>query len=363
MQFTLDEDQQMIADAVGRFAEERVAPEARARDEAETFPEELLAGLAELGILGAMIDPDHGGAGLDLLGTAVCVEAIARYDASLATLVAGQNAQAALLLAAAGETGAEWSPKLAAGEAFVGWAGPIGDAAPPACAAEADGAWSVTGRARFVRFGTRAAGFVVFADTAAGNALFWVAAEHARAEALTGRLGLRAADTAEVAFEAAPATLLLQGDAVGPVLDDVRASSAVLFGAVAAGVGAGALAEARAYALDRKQFGKPIADFQAIQWKLADVATEVEASQLMIRRAALARGTPEARAKAAQAKLLATDSAVKAGYEAVQIFGGNGFIREFPVERYLRDAKILQASEGATDELRAEVAEARLDQV
>ena len=151
--------------------------------------------------------------------------------------------------------------------------------------------------------------------------------------------------------------------AVLAVLADVAACGAVLFGAVAAGIGAGALAEARAYALERTQFGKPIAQFQAIQWKLADAATEVEAGQLMVRRAALRRGEADAMSTAAQAKLLATEAAVKAAYEAVQIFGGNGFIREFPVERYLRDAKVLQASDAATDTLRAEIAEARLAQV
>lgn len=351
MQFGLDEDQQMIVDTVQRFAQAQLAPGARERDEAEAFAADAVSSLAELGLMGMFVDAEQGGGGLDAFGGALVVEEIARYDAALAVAVVAHNAQATLQLAtsAPAEVRQSWLDRLTSGAALAAWAG-------EARGVEARGEGGevrLFGEARFVPLAAHAAGLVVSADAPDGRRSFWVEADAVTRTPVRGGLGLRAAGLAHVAFEGAPAVAL-----EGPALPErVASMGRVLLGAVSVGVARGALEEARAYALERQQFKRPIAQFQAIQWKIADVATEVDAARLLVRRAAtlVAVGDAGGAAAAAQARLLAADAAVRAAYEAIQVYGGNGFVREFPVERFYRDAQVLQGGFGSADALRREI--------
>ena len=353
MQFGLDEDQKMIVDTVRRFAEATVGPGARDLDEAEAFGASAVSGLAELGLMGMFADPEVGGGGLDALGGALVIEEIARHDASLAVVVAQHNGQAVLHMEQAAPAALKqaWLPKLVSGEALCGWAGDVQGLTVE------DGA--LTGTARNLVLAEIAAGFVLSATDGTQTAAFFVekGAAGLRVEPMKNRLGLRGAGLGHLHLEHTPA-VRLEGPAAPA---DVVERGHLLFGAACIGVARGALEEARAYALDRKQFNKPIAQFHAIQWKLADVATETDAARLLVHRAAALAGATGGGEAVRQARFFAADTAVKAAYEAIQIFGGNGFVREFPVERFLRDAKVLQGGFGAADALRQAVSAARLE--
>lgn len=356
MHFTLDEDQQMIVDTARGFAEAEVGPRAHDLDEAQAFPKDAVRGLAELGLMGMLADPEQGGSGLDVLTGAVALEELARHDASVAMIVAVHNGQSVLHIDRYGsdELKAQWLPQLVTGQAFGAYA----DGAGTVQAKPSKGAWTLCGKLSFVALAHEGSVLVVRADSDTGPQTFVVdmAGQGIEAERIAARLGLRGADLGHLTLQDAPATLL---EGAGSSEDE--ALSTTLFGAICVGIARGALEEARAYSLDRKQFNKPIAKFQAIQWKIADTATEVDASRLMVHRAAalLAQGAP-ASAAAAQARVIAADAAAKAAYEAIQIFAGNGVVREFPVERMYRDAKVLQSGFGNADAARRRVAAAQL---
>lgn len=358
MDFSFDDDQQMIRDTARRFAEAQVAPVAHELDEAEAFAEAGVAGLAELGLMGMFCDPELGGSGLDLLTGALAIEEIARHDASLAMVMVAHNGQATLQVDRWGpaELRQQWLPLLSQGQTLGTWA----DAAEGACAAQEGEAWTVSGKLPFVPLGTRAGLLVVRADTAEGPATFAVPLEQQGVVRIpaSGRLGLRAADLARIELDGAQGTRLHAPTDDG---HEHRVVSHVLLAAISVGIARGALEHARAYSLERKQFKKPLAQFQAIQWKIADTATETDAARLMAHRAAALHtaGQP-ALAASAQARLLAADVAVRAAYEAIQIYGGNGFVREFPLERFSRDAKVLQSGFGAADVMRRAVSRLQL---
>lgn len=350
MDFSFDEDQQMIADTARRYAEAEVAPKAHDLDEAEAFAHDAVAGLAELGLMGMFADPELGGSGLDLLTGALAIEEVARHDASLGMVMAVHNGQATWAIDKMGPAALreQWLPKLSTGEALGAWA----DGAEGVCASESEGAWTLTGKLAFVPMGTRAQVLVVRADTAGGPRSFAVDMQQdgVQATPVQGRLGLRMADLAHVHVQAARATVLSDS---AEAEAGVQAAGQVLLAAISIGIARGALEDARAYSLERKQFKKPLAQFQAIQWKIADTATETDAARLMVHRAAALHdaGQPVGSAPA-QGRVLAADAAVKASYEAIQIYGGNGVIREFPLERFSRDAKVLQSGFAGADSMR-----------
>ncbi len=356
MHFTLDEDQQMIVDTARGFAEAEVAPRAHDLDEAQAFPKDAVRGLAELGLMGMLADPEQGGSGLDVLSAAVAIEEIARHDASLAMILAVHNGQSVLHIDRYGsdELKTQWMPKLVSGQAL----GTYVDGADVLWATNSGEAWTLTGKLSFAVLAREAGVLVLRADSDEGPKTFVVdrCVAEISVETIEARLGLRAADMGHLTLTDAPATQL---EGAGSPEDG--AVSGTLIGAICVGIARGALEEARAYSLERKQFNKPIAHFQAIQWKIADTATEVDAARLMVHRSAalLAQGAPAA-AAAAQARVMAADAAVKAGYEAIQIFAGNGVIREFPLERMSRDAKVLQSGFGSADEARRRVCAAQL---
>ncbi len=375
MHFDLPEQHQILQKTLRDFFDKEVRPHARAWDEEERFPAELVPKLAALGLLGIRIPEEYGGAGMDTLAYAVAVEEAARVDGSLALTIASHNGLGTGHIYGFGseEQKQKYLPKAASGEWLAAWAltepGSGSDSAGLSTVAVRDGDhWVIDGTKMFITQGSVGGFCVVLARTnkdvskARGITAFVV--EHGtpgfRASKHLEKLGMRSSDTCELTFEG---VRVHDRQRVGEVdhgfidtmkiLDRGRVSIAAL----ALGLGEGALAMAITYARERRQFGKPIADFQAIQWMLADSRTELDAARLLVWRAAsLAdQGTPYSR-EASMAKLFASEAASRACNRAVQIHGGYGYTREFAVERHLRDAKLCEIGEGTSEVQRLVIA-------
>jgi len=359
---------------VREFAEKEIRPHVREWDDAQHFPRELLPRLAELGLMGVTVPPEFGGAGLGLSDHAIIIEELARVDASVALIVAAHNSLCAghIFLAGTEEQKRQYLLPLARGEKLGCWCltepGSGSDAAAARTTARLDGQnWVLNGTKTFVTNGHYADTCVVLAVTNAvarthGISAFIVEAGTPgfRPGKKEEKLGLRASDTAELIFEDCR---IPQGNCLGKpdegfqdclrVLDRGRVGIAAL----AVGIAQGAMEASLRYAKQRHQFGKPIASFQAIQWKLADMATEIGAARLLTRRAAgVADQGGRLTREAAMAKLFASEVAVKVANEAVQIHGGYGFIKDYPVEKYYRDVKLCTIGEGTSEVQRMVIA-------
>lgn len=365
--FELTEDQRMVADSVRRFVEERVKPKATHYDESCEFPWDHVRGLAELGIFGMHVPESYGGAGFDKVTGSIVIEEVARHDASLALTVASHNGLCTGHIEMFGSEAQKrrYLPDLASGRKLGAWG-----LTEPNSGSDASGMqttavkkgdrWILNGSKIFITQGTVGEVFVVLALTTREKKQHGITAfilekgqKGFTQRSIHGKLGMRASDTAELHFDnvEVPEENQLGGLDQGflntlQILDRGR----ITIGALGVGIARGCLEEARAYALDRKQFGKPIADFQAIQWMLADMATETDAARLLVRRAAsLCDQNKPFSLEASKAKLFASEAAVRAGMKAIQIHGGYGYTREFPVERYMRDAKLLEIGEGTSE--------------
>ena len=375
MDCSFSEEQALLRKTVRDFARVEVAPHARKWDEEERFPSEIVPKLAALGLLGIRIPEEFGGAGMDTVSYAICVEEIARVDGSLALTVASHNGLGTGHLLAFGseEQKQKYLPKAASGEWLAAWAltepGSGSDSASLATTATMDGDhWVLNGTKMFITQGSVGGFCIVLARTDSavkkqqGITAFVVdqgtpgfsASKHLE------KLGCRSSDTCELTFENVRVPDSARVGAIGAgftdtmqILDRGRVSIA----AMALGLGFGALEAAVQYAKDRTQFGKPIGDFQAIQWMLADSKTELEAASLLTYRAAsLAdQGKPYSR-EASMAKLFASEAASRACSRALQVHGGYGYTREFPVERHLRDAKLCEIGEGTSEVQRVVIA-------
>ena len=375
MDFDFSEHHALLRKTVRDFARSEVAPHARKWDEEERFPKELVPKLAELGLLGIRIPEEYGGSGMDTTSYAICVEECARVDGSLALTIASHNGLGTGHILAFGneEQKRKYLPKAARGEWLAAWGltepGSGSDSAGLATTARRDGSdWVINGTKMFITQGS-VGGFCVVlarsnpnASKQKGITAFivdhgtpgFVASKHLL------KLGCRSSDTAELTFEnvrVSDAQRLGEVDMgfmdTMKILDRGRISIA----AMALGLGYGALEMATGYAKDRKQFGKPIADFQAVQWMLADCKTELDAASLLTYRAAwLAdQGRPYSR-EASMAKLFASEASTRACNKSLQIHGGYGYTREFAVERHLRDAKICEIGEGTSEVQRMVIA-------
>lgn len=375
MNFDLPESHQLLRHAVREFCEREVRPHAREWDARESFPMELVPKLAELGLLGIRIPEAYGGAGMDTLAYAIAVEECARVDGSLALTVASHNGLGTGHIFAFGteEQKQRYLPKAASGEWLAAWAltepGSGSDSAGMLTTAVRDGdSWVIDGTKMFITQGGVGGFCVVLARTnkavpaQRGITAFIVDAGTPgfRASRKLEKYGCRWSDTAELVLEGVRVPDSQRLGAVDhgfydtmSILDRGRVSIA----AMALGLGRGALELAVRYAKDRRAFDRPIAEFQAIQWKLADAATQLEAAELLIRRAAwLAdRGEPYSR-EASMAKLFASEAATRACNDAVQIHGGYGYTREFEVERHLRDVKLCEIGEGTSEVQRMVIA-------
>ncbi|MGO9064344.1 MAG: acyl-CoA dehydrogenase family protein [Myxococcaceae bacterium] len=363
----LPESHRALQATLHTFCEERVRGQAREWDRAERLPMDTVRALGELGVLGMQIPEEFGGAGLDSLAVAVAVEEIARYDGSLALTVASHNGLGTSHLRLFGndEQRRRYLPRLATGEHLGAWAltepGSGSDAAAMKTTALRRGeSWVLNGSKMFITQGTVAQVFVVLALTAPERRQKGISAfviekgtPGFTQRPIHGKLGMRSSDTAELVLEnvVIPESHLVGQPGMGfvntlQILDKGR----VTIGALAVGLHRGALEESLRYAKDRQAFGKPIATFQAIRWMLADMQTELQAARMLVHRAAVLAdaGQPYTR-EASVAKLFASEAANRACNRAVQIHGGYGYTREFPVERYLRDAKLCEIGEGTSE--------------
>ena len=366
MDFELSADQQAIRALARELADAEIAPNAAAWDREHRFPDELIPRLAELGLMGVCVPEEYGGAGADFLSYILVLEELSRADAGVGVTVAVHTSAATLPVLAFGtdEQRARFVPPLARGEQLGAFAltepgsgsdaGSLRTTATPA----GDG-WVLSGSKQWITNGSRAGTFVLFARTdpatagARGVSCFVVDAEHVRITREEEKLGLNSSTTSDLVLEGAHVgrDRLLHEEGRG-----FRVAMATLDGgrigiaAQALGIAQAAYDVARAYAIDREQFGRRIGDFQAIQWKLADMATEIDAARLLAYRAAWLKqeGRPHA-AEGAKAKLFASEMARRQTAEAIQILGGYGYTREFPVERYYRDAKITEIYEGTSE--------------
>jgi alkylation response protein AidB-like acyl-CoA dehydrogenase len=367
MDFTPTREQKALRDMLRSFVAKEVRPNAHRWDETGEFPSETVGNLGKLGILGAMVPEEYGGAGMDTVSYAIAVEEIAKGDGSLALTVASHNSlcTAHILGFGSEEIKRRYLPALASGKTLGAWAltepGSGSDSVSMKTRAEWTGnRWVINGTKTFITQGSVGGVYVILAvtDKAKGKDGVTAFVVPAGTKGLSvGRtlhkLGMRSSDTAELVFE----DLEAGADAVlGQVNSGFRdtmknlAGGRISIAALATGIGLGAMEEALSYARERTQFGRPIGEFQAIQWMFADMGTELAAARLLTLRAAALRdaGKPYAR-EAAMAKLFASEAAMRGTIRAVQVFGGYGYTREYPAERYMRDAKLCEIGEGTSE--------------
>jgi alkylation response protein AidB-like acyl-CoA dehydrogenase len=363
-----------LRDTARRFAEREIAPHAAEWDRHERFPHELMPRLAQLGFLGICLPESHGGAGLDTLAYAIIVEELSRADGSIGLTIASHNGLGSAHLDRFGSDAlrAKFLPSLASGECLGAWAltepNSGSDAAALQTRAVRDGdGWVLNGTKMFITQGSVGGLVVVLASTdpargARGITAFLVEAGTPGliATKLTGKHGVRASDTAELHLEDVRVPDSQRIGAVGEGFSDAKkvlAKGRVSIAAMALGLGEGALAAAVQYARERQQFGKPIAEFQALQFMLADSRTELDAARLLTWRAArmLDAGEP-ATSEAAMAKLFASEAATRACDSALQIHGGYGYLGDFPVSRHSRDVRVTRIGEGTSEVLRGIIA-------
>jgi alkylation response protein AidB-like acyl-CoA dehydrogenase len=375
MDFSPSEHHALLRKTVREFARAEVLPHARKWDEEERFPKEIVPKLADLGLLGIRIPEEYGGSEMDTTSYAICVEEIARVDGSLALTVASHNGLGTGHILGFGSEALKkkYLPRAARGEWLAAWAltepGSGSDSAGLRTTARREGdTWIINGTKMFITQGSVGGFCVVLArtnpDAPKQKGITAFVVEHGTkgfsASKHLEKLGCRSSDTVELTFDE---VVVSDEQRVGEVdhgftdtmkiLDRGRVSIA----AMALGLGFGALDMAVEYAKDRKQFGRSISEFQAVQWMLADCKTELDAAQLLTYRAAwLAdQGKPFSR-EASMAKLFASEAASRACNKSLQIHGGYGYTREFHVERHLRDAKICEIGEGTSEVQRMVIA-------
>jgi len=367
LNFDFTDEQSEIRRLAREFAESEMAPHVLEWDEAQTFPVELMQKLGGLGFLGVLIPSEYQGSGLGYVEYVSIIEEISRVDGAIGLSVAAHNSLCSNHILTFGTEAqkTKYLPKLATGEALGAWgltepeAG--SDASGTQTSAIRDGdAYILNGSKTFTTHGTYGDVFVLMAvtDRAKDNrgiSAFIVekGTPGLRAGKKENKLGCRASDTSEVILDNCriPSENLLGAEGEGfvnclEILDGGRISIAAL----AVGIAQGAFEASLRYAKQRKQFGQPIAEFQGIRWKLADMATEIEAARLLTYRAAALRNQKKRSTKeSSMAKLYASEMSVRVANEAIQIHGGYGYVKEYPVEKFYRDAKICTIGEGTSE--------------
>jgi short-chain 2-methylacyl-CoA dehydrogenase len=365
LSFDLADEQRLFRDTVRQFAEARIAPVAEELDRTGRFPVELVREAADLGLLGIPLPTECGGAGADTVSYAVAIEELARVDSSFAITVAAHTSLGTMPIHLFGsdEQRERWLPALAAGERLGAFGLTEPEAGSDAGATRTtarleDGSWVIDGAKMFItNAGTELSGLVTITARTGPDEISNLVVENGTPGYEQGpplrKMGWKSSDTRELTFAGCrvPADHLLGARGRGlaqflEILDGGRIGVAAL----GLGLAQGAFELALRYARERRQFGRPIAQFQAIQFKLADMATEIEAARNLVLKAAWLkdRGRPFAHA-AAVAKLYTGELARRAANEAVQIHGGYGYMDEFAVSRFYRDAKILEIGEGTNE--------------
>jgi alkylation response protein AidB-like acyl-CoA dehydrogenase len=364
--FSLTAEQREIQALAREFAQAEIEPNAAAWDRAHAFPRELLAKLGGLGLMGVCVPEQLGGAGADFLSYVLVLEELSRADAGVGVTVAVHTSAVSLPILAFGtdEQKERFVPPLARGETIGAFALTEPEAGSDAgslrTSATRDGdGWTISGAKQWITNGDFAGTFLLFARTdpdtpgPRGISAFLLDAEHVGVTRVEEKLGLNSSATVDIAVDGARVgeDRLLHEEGKGfavamATLDGGR----IGIGAQAVGIAQAAYDVARSYALERSQFGQRIAEFQAIQHKLADMAVEIDAARLLVHRAAWCKqqGLPHTE-EGAKAKLFASEMARRQTAEAIQILGGYGYTKEFPVERYYRDAKITEIYEGTSE--------------
>jgi len=365
--FGTTDSMRMVQRLAREFAERELRPVVMKYDESQQVPLEIMSKLGEIGFLGAIFPEDYGGAGLTPLDFTVLVEVIARVDPSVALGICAHNGLCVNHIFTFGNDHQrrKFLPDLCSGKKLGGWglteSSSGSDAGGMQSTARNDaGTWILNGSKAFTTHGSVGATFVVMAISGRAGDRHAISAfilekdmPGLSAGKKENKLGMRASDTSTLVMDnvRVPAENLIGKAGEGfkqalQVLDGGRIGIAAL----AVGLAQGALDASLRYARERRQFGKPLSEFQAIQWKLADMATEIEAARLLTRRAAWLKMQGESVTLAAsQAKYFASEAAVRAANEAVQIHGGYGFVKDFPVEKLYRDAKLLTIGEGTSE--------------
>ncbi|MGI8632881.1 MAG: acyl-CoA dehydrogenase family protein [Solirubrobacterales bacterium] len=366
MDFSLTDEQQLIRDTAREFTDNEIVPRARDMDRAEQLDPELIRAVAGMGYLGAIVDERHGGRGLDYRSYALIVEEIGRGCSSVRTVVSVQTSLVCSTIDRWGtdEQKQRWLPGLCSGELLgcFGLTEPDtgSDAANLKTRAERTGdGWRITGGKQWISLGTVADVALVFAQTDPeqghrGLAAFLVptATDGFSSRAVHGKLGLKAADTAELSLDGVEVEAAALLGEVGEgfkvamsALDSGRYSVA----AGCVGICQGSVDASVAYANEREQFGRPIATFQLVQEMIADMVVDTEASRALVWRAGAAKdaGGPST-TETSVAKLYATEAAVRSANTAIQVHGGSGYVDDYPVERYLRDARVTTLYEGTS---------------
>ena len=372
MNFDLGQEQELVRSTVRDFAEQRVAPVAEELDRESRFPYDLVAELGELGLMGMTIPEEYGGAGSDTLSYAIAVEELTRIDSSVAITVAAHHSLGTLPIYYFGneEQKQQWLPELASGKRLAAFGltepGAGSDAGATRTTAELRaGSWTINGAKIFItNAGTDISACVTITartgDGEISNIIVPNGAPGYEVSQPMHKMGWHASDTRELSFRdcAVPEANLLGARGNGfhqflEILDGGR----IWVAAMGVGIAQGAYDLAYAYASERRQFGKPISKFQAVQFKLADIATEIEAGRALVYRAAWLKdqGRPFGLA-AAQAKLYTGELSNRAVNWALQIHGGYGYMAEYAISRLFRDQKILEIGEGTNEVQRIVIA-------
>ena len=366
MDFDLTQDQREIQALTRDFARAEIDPHAARWDREHHFPRELFGKLAELGLMGVCVPEEYGGAGADFLSYVLVLEELSRADAGVGVTVAVHTSAATLPILAYGtdEQMSRFVPPLARGEQLGAFALTEAEAGSDAGAlrtraeAATDG-WTITGAKQWITNGRHAGTFILFARTdpevagARGVSAFILDAEHVRVTRDEEKLGLNSSVTSDIVVEGARVgrdRLLHEQNRGFRVAMGTLDGGRIGIGAQALGIAQAGYEVAREYAAERRAFGHRIADFQAIQHKLANMSMEIDAGRLLVYRAAwLKEHGRRHTEEGAKAKLFASEMARRQTAEAIQILGGYGYTKEFPVERYYRDAKITEIYEGTSE--------------
>ncbi len=374
MHFQLSDEQNLLRRSIREFAETEIRPHVREWDEAQQFPRLLFSQLADLGVMGIQFPPEYGGSGMSAVDYCICIEELARVDPSVALSVAAHNGLGAAHISMFGnaEQKATFLAPLAKGEKLAAWGltepGSGSDAAAMRTTAVRDGnQWVLNGSKAFITHGQSSDIMVVMAVTdktkgSKGISAFVIV--RGTPGLVAGRkedkLGMRASETSEVILTSCcvPASQLI-GDEGQGFIQTLRVLDAGRIGiaALAVGLAQGAYEAARSYAFQRKQFGRPIGTFQSIRWKLVDNAMRIEAARLLTYRAAWMKDRGQRMTlESSMAKLYASEIAVRASEDGVQIHGGYGFVKDYPAEKFFRDVKLTTIGEGTSEVQRLVIA-------
>jgi len=367
MNFELNEDQLQVKHSIREFAESEIRPHALEWDETQHFPDELRPKLAELGLMGIIFPEEYGGSGMGYVEYATIIEELGRVDGSVGLSVAAHNSLCSNHIYTFGseEQKQKYLNPLTQGETWGAWGLTESQAGSDASgtrtnAIRSNGGWKVNGSKNFITHAITGNTLVAVAvtDKEKGNKgitafVFDKSMEGFRSDKKENKLGMRASETASVVFEDCyvPDANRLGNEGEGflqamQILDGGRISIAAL----SVGIAQGAYEAAVKYAKERQQFGRPISEFQAIQFKLADMATQIECARLLtLQAAALKDAGKTVSQKSAMAKLFASEVAVRVSEESIQIHGGYGYTKDYPAEKYWRDSKLLTIGEGTSE--------------